>query len=130
MMEKTNGRCKERIRILIQLFKKFKNCPDWAVFFYMSNNPIVFFDSGIGGITLWKEVHNLLPYENKIYLADSKNLPYGTKSDKEIERISFENSEFLKKECKMIIVACNTTTKCIEKLRKNLMCLLLELNLQ
>ncbi|MBT27841.1 MAG: glutamate racemase [Flavobacteriaceae bacterium] len=86
----------------------------------MSNNPIGFFDSGIGGITLWKEVHNLLPYENKIYLADSKNLPYGTKSDKEIERISFENSEFLlKKECKLIIVACNTaTTKCIDKLRK------------
>ena len=86
----------------------------------MSNNPIGFFDSGIGGITLWNEVHNLLPHENKIYLADSKNSPYGTKSDKEIERISFENSEFLlKKQCKLIVVACNTaTTKCIDKLRK------------
>ena len=86
----------------------------------MSNNPIGFFDSGIGGITLWKEVHSLLPYENKIYLADSINSPYGDKSDKELEEISCKNSEFLlEKGCKMIIVACNTaTTKCIEKLRK------------
>ena len=86
----------------------------------MSNNPIGFFDSGIGGVTLWKEVHSLLPYENKIYLADSINSPYGDKSDKELEEISFKNSEFLlEKGCKLIIVACNTaTTKCIEKLRK------------
>ncbi len=86
----------------------------------MSNNPIGFFDSGIGGITLWKEVHNLLPFENKIYLADSINLPYGNKSDKELEKISFKNSKFLlEKGCKLIIVACNTaTTKCIDNLRK------------
>ena len=85
----------------------------------MSNNPIGFFDSGIGGVTLWKEVHSLLPYENKIYLADSINSPYGDKSDKELEEISCKNSEFLlEKGCKMIIVACNTaTTTCIEKLR-------------
>ena len=59
----------------------------------MSNNPIGFFDSGTGGVTLWKEVHSLLPYENKIYLADSINSPYGGKSDKELEEISCKNSE-------------------------------------
>ena len=74
-------------------------------FFYMSNNPIGFFDSGVGGVTLWKEVHSLLPYENKIYLADSINSPYGDKSDKELNEISFKNSEFLlEKGCKLIIV--------------------------
>ena len=50
----------------------------------ITNNPIGLFDSGIGGTSIWKEIHALLPNENTIYLADSKNAPYGLKSKDEI----------------------------------------------
>ena len=85
----------------------------------MSSHPIGFFDSGIGGITLWKEITNLLPNENTIYISDSKNCPYGEKSNEEINDISYKNTQFLvDKNCKMIIVACNTaTTNSISMLR-------------
>ena len=77
------------------------------------------FDSGIGGTSLWKEVVKLLPTENTIYLADSKNAPYGQKSTDEILALSIKNTEFLiSKGCKIIIIACNTaTTNAIEYLR-------------
>ena len=83
------------------------------------NNPIGLFDSGIGGTSIWKEVHTLLPNENTIYLADSKNAPYGLKSKDEIIQLSCKNTELLLKEnCKIIIVACNTaTTNAINELR-------------
>ncbi|MFD2909866.1 glutamate racemase [Flavobacterium ardleyense] len=82
-------------------------------------NPIGLFDSGIGGTSIWKEVHALLPNENTIYLADSKNAPYGFKSKEEIIELSCKNTEFLlNKNCKVIIVACNTaTTNAIKELR-------------
>lgn len=87
----------------------------------MKNQPIGFFDSGIGGTSIWKEVIKLLPKENTIYLADSKNAPYGEKSSDEIISLSIKNTEFLiSKGCKLIIVACNTaTTNAIDYLRKN-----------
>lgn len=83
------------------------------------NNPIGLFDSGIGGTSIWKEVHGLLPNENTIYLADSKNAPYGLKSKDEIIQLSCKNTELLLKEnCKIIVVACNTaTTNAIKELR-------------
>lgn len=85
----------------------------------MSKQPIGFFDSGVGGTSIWKEVHQLLPYENTIYLADSKNAPYGEKSKETILSYSIKNTEFLiKKGCKLIVVACNTaTTNTIAELR-------------
>lgn len=85
-----------------------------------NNNPIGLFDSGIGGTSIWKEVHNLLPNENTIYLADSKNAPYGLKSKDEIISLCFKNTEFLlKHNCKIIVVACNTaTTNAIKELRE------------
>ncbi|MDP2087868.1 MAG: glutamate racemase [Flavobacteriaceae bacterium] len=85
----------------------------------MSNQPIGFFDSGVGGTSIWKEVRQLLPNENTIYLADSKNAPYGEKSKKTILSYSIKNTDFLlKKGCKLIVVACNTaTTNTISKLR-------------
>ena len=58
-------------------------------------NPIGFFDSGVGGTSIWSEVHALLPHENSIYLADSKNAPYGLKTKEEIIALSFKNAEFL-----------------------------------
>lgn len=83
------------------------------------NNPIGLFDSGIGGTSIWKEVHTLLPNENTIYLADSKNAPYGLKSKDEIIQLSCKNTELLLEEnCKIIVVACNTaTTNAINELR-------------
>ncbi|MFD1294782.1 glutamate racemase [Lutibacter holmesii] len=77
------------------------------------------FDSGIGGTSIWKEVVKLLPNERTVYVADSKNAPYGQKSEKEILELSIKNTEFLiSKGCKLIIVACNTaTTNAIEYLR-------------
>ncbi|MDP3360148.1 MAG: glutamate racemase [Lutibacter sp.] len=87
----------------------------------MKNKPIGLFDSGIGGTSIWKEVVKLLPNENTIYLADSKNAPYGEKSSEEIIALSIKNTEYLiSKGCKLIIVACNTaTTNAIDYLRKN-----------
>lgn len=87
----------------------------------MNNNSIGFFDSGIGGITIWESVNRLLPNENTIYLADSKNSPYGKKTNDELTNISKENVEFLiNKKCKLIVVACNTaTTNSINFLRKS-----------
>ena len=85
----------------------------------MKSNPIGIFDSGIGGTSIWKEIKNLMPNENCIYLADSKNAPYGEKSHEEILRLSIKNTEFLiERKCKLIVVACNTaTTNAIDYLR-------------
>lgn len=85
------------------------------------NNPIGIFDSGVGGSSIWQEIHKLLPYENTIYLADSKNAPYGNKSAEEITELSIKNTEkLLKLGSKIIIVACNTaTTNAISALREN-----------
>ena len=86
----------------------------------MSNpGPIGFFDSGVGGTSIWKEVINLLPNENTIYLADSYNAPYGEKQVEEIIALSVKNTEkLLAMGCKLIVVACNTaTTNAISHLR-------------
>ncbi|MGB0980458.1 MAG: glutamate racemase [Winogradskyella sp.] len=87
----------------------------------MCNKPIGIFDSGIGGTSIFKEINALLPNENCIYLADSKNAPYGNKSKEEILQLSIKNTELLiNKGCKLIVVACNTaTTNAIDYLRKN-----------
>ncbi len=83
--------------------------------------PIGIFDSGVGGTSIWKEIRRLLPFENTIYLADSKNAPYGARSKEEILQLSIKNTELLlEKGCKMIVVACNTaTTNAIDYLREN-----------
>lgn len=85
----------------------------------VNNRPIGFFDSGVGGTSIWKEVIQLLPHESTIYLADSKNAPYGEKSNDAIIALSKKNTELLiSKGCKLIVVACNTaTTNAISYLR-------------
>lgn len=87
----------------------------------MSTQPIGIFDSGIGGTSIFQEIKALLPYENTIYLADSFNAPYGNKSKAEIIDLSIKNTEHLiSKNCKMVVVACNTaTTNAIKTLRDN-----------
>ncbi|MCX7546766.1 glutamate racemase [Xanthomarina sp. F1114] len=86
----------------------------------MSNQPIGIFDSGVGGTSIWKELNLLLPHENTIYLADSKNAPYGEKPKEEIIALSKKNIDLLlSKGCKLIVVACNTaTTNAIKTLRE------------
>ena len=86
----------------------------------MSNKPIGIFDSGIGGTSIFKEIHSLLPAEHFIYLADSKHAPYGNKTKDEIVHLSIKNTELLLDEgCKIIVVACNTaTTNAISYLRE------------
>jgi glutamate racemase len=85
----------------------------------INTNPIGLFDSGIGGTSIWKAIHELMPYENTIYLADSKNAPYGEKSKEEIIALCKKNTELLlENNCKIIVVACNTaTTNAIKELR-------------
>lgn len=85
----------------------------------ITTNPIGLFDSGIGGTSIWKAIHQLMPNENTIYLADSKNAPYGEKSKEEIIALSKKNTELLlENNCKIIVVACNTaTTNAIKELR-------------
>ncbi|PKQ43746.1 glutamate racemase [Confluentibacter flavum] len=86
----------------------------------MSTQPIGIFDSGVGGTSIWKEIHKLLPDENTIYLADSANAPYGLKGKETIINLSIKNTEYLiDKGCKLIVVACNTaTTNAISILRE------------
>jgi len=85
----------------------------------MNNHPIGVFDSGVGGISIWKEINKLLPNEDTIYLADSRNAPYGEKTKDAVWNLSVKNTEFLlQKGCKIIVVACNTaTTNAISYLR-------------
>lgn len=87
----------------------------------MNTQPIGIFDSGIGGTSIFKEIHQLLPMEKTIYLADSKNAPYGQKSKQEIIDLSFKNTDLLlEMGCKIIVVACNTaTTNAIKELRQS-----------
>ena len=86
----------------------------------MNTQAIGIFDSGVGGITIWKTLTELLPNENTYYLADSKNAPYGQSSKEQILNLCIKNTEFLiAKGCKIIVVACNTaTTNAIEILRE------------
>lgn len=85
-----------------------------------NNTPIGIFDSGIGGTSIWKEITTLLPLENTIYLSDSANAPYGTKTKDQIIDLSIKNTEFLlAQNAKLIVVACNTaTTNAIKVLRE------------
>ena len=84
------------------------------------NRAIGIFDSGIGGVTVLKEMLKELPHEKYIYYSDSKNIPYGDKSGKQIQNICSEIVEyFLERNCKAIVIACNTASaNAVEFLRK------------
>jgi len=75
------------------------------------NRPVGLFDSGIGGLTVVKEMMRIMPYEDIVYFGDTARLPYGSKSNRLIKSFSVENSIFLNsKNVKMIVVACNTAS--------------------
>ncbi len=84
------------------------------------NRPIGIFDSGIGGVTVLREIMKVLPNENYFYYSDSKNNPYGDKTDEQIKQICDNIVQYLlKKECKIIVIACNTASnKAVKFLRE------------
>lgn len=76
-----------------------------------NENPIGIFDSGIGGVTVLREIIKLLPDEKYIYYSDSKNNPYGDKSNEQIISICDNIVRlFISKKCKAIVIACNTAS--------------------
>lgn len=77
----------------------------------MQSRPIGIFDSGVGGLTVLKAIERILPYERIIYFGDTARVPYGNKSKATIVKFSTENILFLlRKEVKIIVVACNTAS--------------------
>ena len=73
--------------------------------------PIGIFDSGVGGLTVYRALHEALPDEHFIYLGDTARVPYGTKSLATVERYAIENSSFLaSRGIKLLVVACNTAS--------------------
>jgi glutamate racemase len=87
----------------------------------MNNQPIGIFDSGIGGLSILREINSILPNEDLLYIGDTAYLPYGTKSKKIITERANQICEYLiSKKCKSIVVACNTATSAaIHELRIN-----------
>jgi len=85
----------------------------------MDNRPIGIFDSGVGGITVAKEVMRHLPVEDIIYFGDTARVPYGSKSRETVTKFSKQIARFLiANDVKAIIVACNTvSSNCLEDLR-------------
>lgn len=77
----------------------------------IKNNPIGFFDSGVGGLSVLKDAITILPNEDFIYYGDSKNAPYGTRKLDDVRKLTFNAVDFLlKKNVKAVVVACNTAT--------------------
>jgi len=77
----------------------------------MKDRPIGIFDSGIGGLTVLKEMIRITPDEDTIYLGDTARVPYGIRSPETVLRYSFENTGFLvSREIKLMVVACNTAS--------------------
>ncbi len=77
----------------------------------MQNTPIGIFDSGIGGLSVLKEIRKSLPNESIVYFADSANCPYGSKFEADAQALAREKVEFLLGQgCKLIVIACNTVT--------------------
>lgn len=75
------------------------------------NLPIGIFDSGVGGLTVYRALHEHLPAERFVYLGDTARVPYGTKSLQTVERYAIENSRFLEAHgIKLLVVACNTAS--------------------
>jgi glutamate racemase len=76
-----------------------------------SHLPIGIFDSGVGGLTVYRALHEHLPNERFVYLGDTARVPYGTKSLATVERYAVENARFLAAHgIKMLVVACNTAS--------------------
>ncbi|HWP42133.1 MAG TPA: glutamate racemase [Blastocatellia bacterium] len=76
-----------------------------------SEGPIGVFDSGVGGLTVFRAIERLLPNENLVYLGDTARIPYGTRSIETVQRYALEDAAFIEsKNVKVIVVACNTAS--------------------
>ena len=86
----------------------------------MNNYKIGVFDSGLGGLSVLKELMNTLPNEDYLFYEDSINNPYGEKTEEELLKITSNIVNYLlEQKCKIIVIACNTaTTSCMKKLRE------------
>lgn len=77
----------------------------------MDNRPIGIFDSGLGGLTVLKEIVEMMPKESIVYFGDSGRTPYGTKSRETVTKYTFQNVRFLlSQDIKMLVIACNTAS--------------------
>ena len=77
----------------------------------MDKRPIGVFDSGVGGLTVLREITEQLPYEDIVYFGDTARIPYGTKSENTVKKFAYQCATFLKeKNVKTIVVACNTAS--------------------
>ena len=87
----------------------------------MRDRGIGVFDSGVGGLTVVREIMRLLPEERIVYLGDTARLPYGSKSPKVVDKFSSQALRFLlKQDLKLIVIACNTVSALsLRKLRKS-----------
>lgn len=83
------------------------------------DDPIGFFDSGVGGLTVRRAVTELLPRENTVYLGDSENCPYGEKPAETVRELALGHvGTLVERGCKLVVVACNTATAAaIDELR-------------
>jgi glutamate racemase len=76
-----------------------------------ARRPIGVFDSGVGGLSVWREIVRLLPHESTVYLADQAHVPYGPRPQDEVARFSAGITEhLLERGCKAVVVACNTAS--------------------
>ncbi|MFR5872282.1 MAG: glutamate racemase, partial [Alistipes sp.] len=87
----------------------------------MNNAPIGVFDSGLGGLTVWRELYRKLPHESLIYYGDGKNCPYGDKNREEVTAyVDLAVRRLIDRGVKLIVVACNAATAmAIDHLRRN-----------
>ncbi len=77
----------------------------------MDNRPIGVFDSGVGGLSIWRAIRRLLPQESLAFFADSGHVPYGEKPTEELQDLTGRITRFLlSKDAKLIVIACNTAT--------------------
>ncbi|NCU17056.1 glutamate racemase [Pallidibacillus pasinlerensis] len=88
----------------------------------MASNPIGIIDSGVGGLTVVKEMMRQLPNESIIYMGDTARCPYGPRTSEEIKQFTWEMAHYLEKfNIKMLIIACNTATAvALEEIRESL----------
>lgn len=85
----------------------------------MDNRPIGMFDSGVGGLTVFKEIKNALPNEDIIYIGDTASFPYGSKSKETIIELTRKRiEELIERNVKLIVIACGTaTSQALEEVR-------------
>ena len=89
---------------------------------FLQKRPIGIFDSGVGGLTVFKEIRKRFPFEDIIYFGDTARVPYGPKSKNTVIEYSIQNARFLMQNgAKIIVVACNTSSAvALDYLKKNL----------